>query len=1127
MDCTQINKTQREKMKRITSNTSRMNWEDPQFYEILLGKIPKLRHYQNESDIQNELSKLEKLLSSYDYFSMNRAKFLECVKSAIGDIQIKRPNWYGVNEYEVEEALRQQEFCLVSGEGGIGKSYFVMCLEDELEKSGVPHLCVYGKFLKDMAGIEASEIIKNNKNGFIFIVDAINELSELGQETLINIIETLREYKSIRILITYRTNAIDGKILAKFQEMAKAEYSFPGVSFESALAELLKSSAPDVYKYEDILYSNNALLLSMLCDVLSDEKLIGEHENSIASVTFILERYIKKSIKRTFKGEIPSEAPTEIWRDIKRIAKWMYEHDSKEIDEKALINVINTSNTGKYFINVMMQAGFLGIGEHDGNSYYYFSIDTLTDFLIARSLFDDIMSKDFEDQAKIISRKVHKLYGLEEAIIIALFDSFSPDYQYIARLLSKAGLSELLRHETLIKVNFNKDHIGEFLQVFDPTDKPSLLAKYGGYTDKPFNCVNFLNSYYKADTHQLKELSMALSGSHSLGNVKGRLKNMLYFITLNNDNSRRYEEAFYFAMWCSAAPNNDIRHLATKLLYEIGRLETKYKNKLIAEYDRVIDPYIKESIIFTLANYPRHNVDIETFFRGIIVREDSLSAKSIKRIAVYLGDAYGYIQYLRENLYDPNAGESISDTLNEILFRVDLHNKDYLPFHYWGKDNVNMRLRFLNVDKWEVMEYNRNLEKTYSCVRTGKCNGYMGFENCVGADRYKNTTLDMGAFFCSFERVIEKIFNMFGEGLQPEKTYLMHTDFTNSFYMKCVDTATGIFFGSLMCNYYTDEFATYNNSQNSIGFQVYDPIAYDEDIFIATPIPIYQPFVENLGDAVINRLELPDAPNQEWAKDANLTRKNLLTLLLPVETKGVQWVLLAAGLRIRNEDNGSSDWIDTYDLYCCTSDKETIRNDGQARYLTIELEEFTGNIDEYSMCVEKPWLCKSVRSIAYNSDVFDDVVLTLPPAELIDFFQLKPVYTDMSWVNGDNEQVIICNNNKSSYYQNPITGTVFIRKDYLDKYLENHTLKYFAFSERYTEATGHPDETSLHFEIKDAKICKEIPNNSDCDAETQDVNPECACCPHGFIDRRQTDNSEFSLDDLLVSMLSEYLPDEE
>lgn len=72
-------------------------------------------------------------------------------------------------------------------------------------------------------------------------------------------------------------------------------------------------------------------------------------------------------------------------------------------------------------------------------------------------------------------------------------------------------------------------------------------------------------------------------------------------------------------------------------------------------------------------------------------------------------------------------------------------------------------------------------------------------------------------------------------------------DFHHSVYMKGVDIATGLYYGSLMCNYYTNQFATYNNIQNSIGYEVYDPLKYGEDVIITAPIPTYQDFIERLG----------------------------------------------------------------------------------------------------------------------------------------------------------------------------------------------------------------------------------------------------------------------------------------
>ena len=73
---------------------------------------------------------------------------------------------------------------------------------------------------------------------------------------------------------------------------------------------------------------------------------------------------------------------------------------------------------------------------------------------------------------------------------------------------------------------------------------------------------------------------------------------------------------------------------------------------------------------------------------------------------------------------------------------------------------------------------------------------------------------------------------------------MREVDFNHSVYMKCVDIATGLYYGSLMCNHYTDQSATYNNRQNNIGYMVYPYQVYKtvpSRCFIAHPrlIPLY------------------------------------------------------------------------------------------------------------------------------------------------------------------------------------------------------------------------------------------------------------------------------------------------
>lgn len=1110
MDYKALNENQRKRMLQISKNDFSMEWENPDFLDALIGKLPPIHHDRNEENIKTELAELNKYYSQFDFFATDRAKFIQQIKVLINVIHNKNANWYGLDLYRVEECIRQQEFCLISGEGGIGKSYFIKCLEEEFERNGIPHLCIYGKFEKNLQNVDVNEVAEVGEKGFVFIVDAINEMSEKGQIELLNVLRNLVHLSKIRIILTYRTNAMDNQILEGYKEMAKAECAFPGVSFESALNELLKMSVPDVYKYEDILFSNNALLLNMLCRALSDEKLIEEKVNSVASITFILEYYIKNSIKKTFKGEISSTDPIEIWKDIKRVAKWMYEQDVKGIDKENLLIVIKS---GDVFIRILRQAGIIGEYDYDDRHYYFFAIDSLTDFLIARSLFEDITGKAFDEQVRIISQKTGKLYNMEEAVILAIFDNLAPDYEYIAKLLKETKLMDSLQYETLVKINFSKENIVKFIKAFEPIEKNSLITIFGGYTDKPFNCVNYLNSYYTVEKNQLRELSLTLSGTHFLGRVKGRLKNIIYFLTLNNGKERRVEEAFYYALWCCAAPNKDVRCLAMKLLYEVVRQNTEYKSVLIDMYESIVDPYIKESIIYVLVNYLQDDEEILSFFKNLIIGETYLLARSIKRIAVYLQDDYGYIKWDRENLYDLNNVVPISDSLNDIFFSVDLMNKDFLPFRYWSKEHIDMHTRFLQVDKQDIFKLNHFLEEKFLCVKTGECNGLMSFENHIKSEYnidLRKQVLDNNAFFASFESVIKEIFSLFQEPYDEIERIGGEEEFQNSIFMKSVDVATGIYYGSLMCNYFTNEFATYNNYQNSIGYEVYDPIEYGEDVYIATPVPTYQDYIEKLGDMVINRIDLPEKKDLEWVRDVSNTRRNLVSLFEAVEIKSVEWVLLAGRVSLHEDSKKETRWKDTYDIWCCTSEKETIHENGGARYLTIELEDYAGNLGDYKKCDSKPWLCKDVKNINYHSEIFDNTSLVLPPAELICYFQLTPVYANMSWINSAGEVVIFCNNNKNSYYTDPIGGTVFIRKDYLDEYRKGHILKYFAFTERFIPETGYADETSLHFEIKNGVIIKEILNNGGGFHRAAEINPLCANCPHGFNQKLSNNNSDLN-----------------
>lgn len=1122
----ELNKIQKVKMKNICAHSYTMEWENPEFMDCLMGELPQINRFQKDNEIAGEIAKLEKLLSTYNSFLSNKTRFLNEIESIIVDIQNKKESWYGLNLYEMEICLKMHSFCLISGEGGIGKSYFIKCFEEQLEQNNIEHLCVYGKFEKDTSKIDVEEIVKASDKGFVFICDAINEMSAEGQQSLLEILESFKKNPRIRIIISYRTNSMDEMIIKKYQELSEYEYKFPGVSFESALDEILKQSVPDVYLYEDILYSNNALLLSMLCDVLSSEKLVDYKENGIASVTYILEHYIKTTIGKLFRNNSICQG-VDVWNDTKRVAQWMYRNGKKRIDEKSLLSVIKTGNN---FLPSMIQMGFMDGYEGNGEILYYFVIDSLTDFLIARSIFEDISGKEYKQQVVIIKSKMDALYSLDEALIVAIFDNMSPDYKKIKKMLKDTELIKNLDFSVLVKVHFKQNDIRSFQAMFKPVNHRDLMMTMGGFTDKPFNCSNYLFDYYCEERERIGELANVLAGYHFQNEIRNRLKNVLYFTTLNDREDRRDDEAFHFALLCCAAPNKDVRCLAMKLLYEVVSKNSGYIDKLIIEYDKILDLYIQEAVIYVLSQMTQNNDIIIEFYNGIIRTQDDLTAKSIRRIATYFGKPYSFIMWNRKDLYNYNKNAAVSDYLSDILFSVELMNKDFLPFRYWGKDHIDMYTRFLANDKCEIKKVNDYLYQKYSCVCGGECSGWMAFEKRIMHEigpMAEIETVDKNSFLQSFENVLKYVFDYYGTSTDSKSKNMQNEDFIHSVYMKCVDIATGLYYGSLMCNHYTDQFATYNNYQNNIGYEVYDPLEYGEDVIITAPIPTYQYYIERLGDYVINTLKQPLHRDVQWVKDVDLTRINVLCLIETIIVGKEEWVLLAGRISLHEEDKYDTKWKETYDIWCCSSEKETINDDGNARYLTIELEEYVGELNVYPENEIKPWLCKSIKNIASRSGIFEETSLVLPPSEIIRYFNLELNVSDLSWETQDKEKVILCNNNRNSYYRDPIGGTVFIRKEYYDKYVRSHAIKYFAFAERFIPETGFADETSLHFEIIGGQIIKEIRNDGGHGGWNHVNNPKCDNCPHAITTEIKQDESvEYDMA-WLENMLTEYSADDE
>ena len=86
---TDLNKKQKERMKQISAHSYIMEWENPEFMDYLMGELPRLRHSQKDNDAADEISKLEKMISTYDPFQTDMTGFLDEIEHVIRVIQEK------------------------------------------------------------------------------------------------------------------------------------------------------------------------------------------------------------------------------------------------------------------------------------------------------------------------------------------------------------------------------------------------------------------------------------------------------------------------------------------------------------------------------------------------------------------------------------------------------------------------------------------------------------------------------------------------------------------------------------------------------------------------------------------------------------------------------------------------------------------------------------------------------------------------------------------------------------------------------------------------------------------------------------------------------------------------------
>ena len=1107
MEYIELNNLNKGFMKNEMHNDLNFEWEDTQLLEDLLKKIDNVYPYSNDPqeflDDKYFLNEINKLLNLLFERKINKELFIENLEKILKELLGKYPTMEYQYKYDIEKykkIISKSNRLIIKGCGGIGKSYFIYKLEEKLSEYNIDHICVYGKYNIEIP-IKVFEEIKNKRRDFYFIIDAINEFTEEEQKKILKNIEHLETNKNINIIVTYRTSSISKEIVAYLNRVLKNEYEFRGVDFESSLLKLIETYGIESVRYIDVIESNNPFYLKMLNEILFNSKLRNEEIGSLVQITFIMEKYIKDI------------CGSDNWSIVKDIGKYMFENELNDISEERL-RIIATNKYDE-FIKKMVQNNFIGTYNYNGKLNFVFSIQKLSDYIIARPLFDLIKDKTEVEIISIVNSKLAKMYTLYDAFALVLFDKFKDnDIKKALRIIFKSDISKELEIKIFKKVSFDLDQINVIQRSLKYEDYKELFLSLGGFPNRPFNCKNYLNKILLKNSELQKNILVKYRESEYILH----LKNILYTLPFITDEFDFLEEYFYYAFWLMAVPMERIRKLAIKVVYDITFKNDFFINYLMKSYYLIDEMYIKKGIIHVLTKLPKQE-KIEKFINKIYLNKDEIDAEIIHRTSVYLNkeDDYQLLKKTNLNVVIPKKVEVDKKLdLKCIMFTSDIYEKYLLKFERYSSGNtISLYQNFIINDSEEINEYNKKILKKFDCI---KYNGYCKYSigNGIFKDHLepiKITEISPERMFILYQEIFKELSKKYSYDYSKQEKFDDHINkFTNSLLKKILLLSQDVLLGSLMTNYYTNEFYVYNDDK-TLGYKNYSYITYDEEkIYLSSPVSPYNELIDKLNDKLCERIELYKNNDYKWWKNSKISIDNCSKMIKPIQCENVNWSLIGGEVHLFIVD-----FINvSYSCYMAINPSEDLIGDVDSRYLTIENNRYYGNISDYI----NQDCSKNMLIPNFESDSLDikNSNLSLPPPKLVKLLNLNYNFKRSSWDDNNGNVIIICDNNPKNYFKYPVSGAIYIRTDILNRIKKENNIVYWGYTEKLFKEYGWNENASLHIELDSNGNATKKFNNNNLISSKKEINIQCKKCQYDIFKEQEEISNNFNfriLDDLI------------
>ena len=771
-------------------------------------------------------------------------------------------------------------------------------------------------------------------------------------------------------------------------------------------------------------------------------------------------------------------------------------YDNNPLHPKLILEKNLTS-----YIDKMKSNNFLDSYFSDNEEHLYFINETLTDYLVARMLFEEISGMTLIDTIEYINRIVKIFYSIHIPIILMLFEKYENKIEVAIKIIKESELFSYFDLEVLNEAVISDKNMKKIANILKPTNDISDIFRIaGGNETNPFNCSNYLNKklFIFFEKNQLN-----FSKYEKIG-IRNKLKIFVQTVSKFDYNKKYLDEKFWFGIWSTSFVDKTIRALAKKLIFEIVNNNSDYIKQLIKVYNKVDDGYINQSIIQVLCSLKSGNENIIKFLNRINTR-NLININDLYYIDDYLYKQENYVKYNKINLInyrDKRKNYKIYKFLKRVFF-TNKYDYDFFDFDIYG-EKLNFSTCFLEENKKNIININNYINNNFKCLNeTEYCNSYY-FKELFIENKYKinYNKLDFLKIYLAWQPLFKKYLRKYKIKIKDLENNFAYEESEKGLVFKALDLSLSEIIGSITCNYFTTSFEIYGDYK---GYQQNWFNSYREKAEVFYPISVHNEKVEILDNKTIKKIKLPEDKDVNWVNDDKLGLENVLKLIEPVKINNEDWYLIYGHLRIdeKSKNQYGTAWIDSYNVNLAINENYNLSfcND-KDRLFTIETKNYRGNLND----VHNQNYSQS--SSLNNSSDFRDLFITtdfnIPPTDIIKEFKLHYNKFNTSWDNADGEEIILVNNNKGSWYKSGCTGSLYLKKQYYELIQQKYNCKYFCFTEKFHPKTGYSNESALQIQINSDNSIVSYKHYIESLATTN-INEICSNC---LVHKKQDENLE-------------------